>query len=363
MRIIDTSPVDAWLGATWERGCTDLHCTADAPPVARVDGSLEPVEGARVLSAGDTEQIVRTLLGIEAFAEFERDKHHDFSFNWGDRARVRANAFFQRGNVALALRIIPDVIPTMDDLGLPDVVNKLVDLPQGLVIVTGPTGAGKTTTLASVIDTINQRRAAHVITVEEPIEFVHHHKRALVNQREVGVDCPSFEGALRAALREDPDVLLVGEMRDLETISIALTMAETGHLVFATMHTNDAAQSVDRIVDVFPAESQNQIRVQLAGSLAAVLSQRLLPHVGGGRIAAFEVLIATPAVRNLIRDGKSAQLRNIISTGGPAGMQTLEMSLAELVNDGLVDVEDALGTSMYPKELEQRLDRQFGARV
>jgi len=355
MHRIDTSSIDTALQAVWDRRGTDVHFTADSPPLGRVDGELEPIPGLAPLSAAETAKVVARLLDDDAMAIFEREKQVDFSFDWGGTARIRANAFLQRGTTALALRIIPDAIPTFEQLGLPPICDQLVDLPQGLVIVTGPTGAGKTTTLAAIINVINERRSAHVITVEEPIEFIHHHKRCAVNQREVGVDCTSFESALRSALREDPDVLLVGEMRDLETIAIALTMAETGHLVFATMHTNDAAQSVDRIVDVFQAESQNQIRVQLAGSLAAVISQRLLPRKTGGRVAAFEVLTASPAVRNLIRDGKSAQLRNMISTGAGAGMQTLESALADLVTSGAIDLDVALGATLYPKELHQRL--------
>ena len=357
MRTFDTSIIDRWMKAVWQRRGTDLHCTVGAPPVGRFDGRLEAIEGAPVLEGDDIERIVATLLGRESYDAFLEERQHDFGFDWGGEARVRANAFFQRGHVALSLRIIPDTIPTVAELGLPAICDRLVDLPQGLVIVTGPTGAGKTTSLAALIDAINTRRPAHVITVEEPIEFVHHHKRSLVNQREVGVDCTSFESALRAALREDPDVLLVGEMRDLETIAIALTMAETGHLVFATMHTNDAAQSMDRIVDVFPAASQNQIRVQLAGSLAAVISQRLLPRIGGGRVAAFEILIATSGVRNLVRDGKSAQLRNMITTGASAGMQTLESSLAEHVLARTIDYETALAASLFSKELQERVGR------
>jgi twitching motility protein PilT len=350
---VDSTAIDPYLRVVWDRGGTDLLITAGAPPLARVDGQLGPIEGAPKLTHDDLQQIVLGMLDPEHRAELLEKRQIDFSFNWAGVARLRANAFVQRGSLALSLRVIPYEIPTFDQLGLPPVCDRLVDLPQGLVLVTGPTGAGKTTTLASMIDSINTRRSVHIITIEEPLEYVHHHKRAAVNQREVGVDCHSFAEALRASLREDPDVLLVGEMRDLETIQTAITLAETGHLVFATLHTNDAAATIDRIVDVFPAERQDQVRVQVAGSLAAVISQRLLPRIGGGRVAAFEVLIATYAVRNLVRDSKSAQLRNAIATGGEHGMQTLEASLSDLVARGLVTYEDACRVSVVPKEIER----------
>ncbi len=260
-----------------------------------------------------------------------RERELDFSFNWEDQARFRGNAYHQRGSVALSLRLIPYRIPSFDELGLPTGMRKWVELPQGLVLVTGPTGSGKSTTIAAMLDSINEHRPCHIITIEDPIEYVHRHKQAAVSQREIGIDTDSFAQALRSALREDPDVLLVGEMRDPETIQTALTIAETGHLVFATLHTNDAGQAVDRVVDVFPGDKQSQIRVQLAASLTGIVSQRLLPRIGGGRVAAFEVLTATFAVRNLIREGKSSQLRNVVSTAGKHGMQTLESSLSQLV--------------------------------
>jgi len=247
--------------------------------------------------------------------------------------------------------MIPYEIPSFEDLGLPSVLSDWVDRPQGLVLVTGPTGSGKSTTLATMIDAINERQACHIITIEDPIEYVHNRKRAAIDQREIGIDCLSFERALRSALREDPDVVLIGEMRDPETIQAALTIAETGHLVFATLHTNDAGQALDRIIDVFPAERQAQIRVQLAGSLTGIVSQRLLPRVGGGRVAAFEVLVASFAVRNLIREGKTTQLRNIVSTGNKFGMQTLESAVAELVRTGVVEYEAGVAVSLYPDEI------------
>ena len=299
----------------------------------------------------DTARIIRGVLAGELWDEYQRERELDFSFNWAGKARFRGNAFHQRGSSALSLRLIPYRIPSFEDLRAPSILSSWVDLPQGLVLVTGPTGSGKSTTLAAMIDQVNERHACHVITIEDPIEYVHRHKKAAVNQREIGIDCDSFERALRSALREDPDVLLVGEMRDPETIQTALTIAETGHLVFATLHTNDAGQALDRIIDVFPGEKQPQIRVQLAGSLTGIVSQRLLPRRGGGRVAGFEVLTATFAVRNLIREDKTSQLRNVISTGSKYGMQTLEQSISELVAAGVVDYEEAISHSLFPDEI------------
>jgi twitching motility protein PilT len=351
MRGVDARAIDPFLRVVWDRGGTDLLITAGAAPLARLDGYLVPLPGTGELTSGDTERIVHSMLDEEHRAALRHDRQIDFSFDWEGKARLRANAFYQRDSIALALRIIPYAIPTFEDLGLPPIVDQLVDLPQGLILVTGPTGSGKSTTLASMIDAINRRHAKHIITIEEPLEYVHQHRMSAVNQREVGSDCRTFEDALRAVLREDPDVILLGEMRDLESIQTALTMAETGHLVLTTLHTNDAAMSVDRIVDVFPAQRQDQIRVQLAGALSAVISQRLLPRIKGGRCAAFEVLTATYAVRNLVRDGKTAQLRNMISIGAEYGMQTLEASLSELVARGEVAYEEACRISVHPNEI------------
>jgi twitching motility protein PilT len=348
------APVERYVQELWERDATDLLLTAGAPPLMRIDGALTPVPGAAPLTPDDTERIVSELSGSELFERLHRDREIDFSFGWEDKARLRANAFHQRGALSLALRIIPYEIPTMDELNLPPAVQDLVNLPQGLILVTGPTGAGKSTSLASMLDWINTHRPCHIITIEDPIEYVHRNKLAAVDQREVGIDTLTFERGLRAAFREDPDVLLIGEMRDNETIRAALTLAETGHLVFATLHTNDAAQTADRIVDVFPAEQQAQIRVQLAGSLEAIVSQRLVPRSGGGMVAAFEVLIATYAARNIIRDGRSNQLRNVIMTGASEGMQTLEMALTALVAEGLCDREEAVNHSLHPKEVMAR---------
>ena len=340
------------LQQLWNRRATDLHLTVGAPPLVRIDGALAPLE-APPLTHDDTERVVTGLLGPELTARFRTDLEVDFAFSWGTKGRFRGNAYHQRSNAALALRLIPFQIPTFEQLGLPDICDELVELPQGLVLVTGPTGSGKSTSLASMLDVINAKRPCHIVTIEDPIEYVHQHKVAAVNQREVGTDTSSFARALRSAFREDPDVLLVGEMRDNETIQTALTIAETGHLVFATLHTNDAAQTLDRIVDVFPGEQQSQIRVQLAGALQAVVSQRLVPRIGGGRVAAFEVLMATFAVRNIVRDGRTNQLRNIITTSSKDGMLTLESSLSELVASGVVSYEDAVAATLYPQEIRQ----------
>ncbi|MFM8302729.1 MAG: type IV pilus twitching motility protein PilT [Actinomycetota bacterium] len=348
---VDTTVIDPFLRYLWDRKGTDLHLTAGAPALVRVDGALEPIAGAPVLSPEESAGVVYSLLDAERRVTLERNGQIDFSFDWRGVARLRANAFSQRGTMALAVRLIPFEIPSFEQLGVPMAVARIVDFSQGLVLVTGPTGSGKSTTLAAIIDAINKRHRKHIITIEEPLEYVHHHQRCAVNQREVGIDCENFEDALRAALREDPDVILLGEMRDLETIQTALTFAETGHLVFATLHTNDAAMTIDRVVDVFPTDRQTQIRVQLAGALSMVVAQRLVPRIGGGRVAAFEILTATPAVRNLVREGKSMQLRNVISTGGEQGMQTLEAHLAALVRSGIVTHEDAVRVSLHPNEL------------
>jgi twitching motility protein PilT len=351
--------IDPLLQILWDRGGTDLLLTTGSAPRARVDGALREIEGEATVTGAMTEIILKDLLDDDLMEIFETRKDVDFSFNWHDKARVRGNAFLQKGDVAIALRMIPSTIPSFDELGLPSTANWLSKLPRGFVLVTGPTGSGKSTTLASIIDYINENRHVHVLTVEDPIEYVHNHKMSAVNQREIGTDSGSFDRALRSALREDPDVLLIGEMRDLESIQIALTMAETGHLVFATLHTNDAAQAIDRIIDVFPAWRQDQIRVQLSASLAAVIAQRLVPKIGGGMVAVFEVLIATSASRNMIREGKTNQIRNIMTTSKGEGMQTLETSLAQLVRDNVITYEDAQSVSSYPKELARELGTDF----
>jgi twitching motility protein PilT len=345
------SRIDALLEALWQAGGTDLLLTAGLPPQLRVHGELRPVPDHPRLTGDDTEALLAELLTPAQSAAFATRRDYDFSFSWRDEARIRGNAFVQRDLIAIALRMIPRTIPSMQELGLPPILTGFARQHQGLVLVTGPTGSGKSTTLASVIDRINSERACHIITIEDPIEYVHEHKRAAVNQREVGSDTPSFPDALRSALREDPDVLLVGEMRDLESIRFALTIAETGHLVFATLHTNDTAQSLARIIDVFPAEQQAQVRVQLAAALTGIVYQRLLPRIGGGLIAGYEVLVATPAVRNLIKEGKTHQLRNSLLTGQRDGMVSFEQSLSFLVSQGLVSYEDAVARSLHPADV------------
>jgi twitching motility protein PilT len=353
---IDTEAIAPWLQILWDQKGSDLLLAGGSAPRIRTDGKLRPVEGAVSLSGEEINTLVRTLLTPAQQSTFEREQDVDFAFSWLDRARLRGSAFTQRGETALALRMIPSAIPTFEDLGLPSTADWLAKLPRGFVLVTGPTGSGKSTTLASIVNRINETRAAHILTIEDPVEYVHHHKMSAVTQREVGLDSPSFDRALRSALREDPDVLLIGEMRDIESIQIALTMAETGHLVFATLHTNDAPQAIDRIIDVFPAWRQEQTRVQLSASLAAVVAQRLVPRIGGGMVAAFEVMIATNPVRNLIREGRSNQLLNIMTTNRKEGMHTLEISLAELIAKGIVTYEDALNVSAHPKELARAMD-------
>jgi twitching motility protein PilT len=344
--------VDALLGALWEAGGTDLLLTVGTPPLMRVHGDLSPVVGATMLARDDTDSLLAEVLTEDQAAAWKSQQEYDFSFSWRDNARIRGNAFTQRGLTAIALRMIPRHIPSTDELGLPPVLRYLARQHQGLILMTGPTGSGKSTTLASLIDVINTERGCHIITVEDPIEYVHDHKRAAVNQREVGTDTATFSDALRSVLREDPDVLLVGEMRDLESIRFALTVAETGHLVFATLHTNDTAQSLSRMIDVFPGDQQAQIRVQLASALSCVVYQRLIPRIGGGMVAAYEVLVATPAVRNLIKEGKTHQLRNSLVTGSQDGMVTFENSVSALIHAGVVTYEDAVARSLYPKDIE-----------
>lgn len=346
--------IDQLLAALWEVRGTDLILTVGLPPMLRVDGTLRPVPGQSALTPDDTNDLLAEVLSPEQAAAWDTQHEYDFSFSWREHARIRGNAFTQRNLTAVALRMIPRQVPTVDELGLPPALRELSMRHQGLILMTGPTGSGKSTTLASLIDLINSNRGAHIITVEDPIEYVHDHKMSAVNQREVGTDTGSFHNALRSVLREDPDVLLVGEMRDLESIQFALTVAETGHLVFATLHTNDTAQSLGRMIDVFPAEQQAQIRVQLAAALSCVVYQRLIPKIGGGMTAAYEVLVATPAVRNLIKEGKTHQLRNSLVTGAQDGMITLEQSLSRLIQDGIVSEEEAAARSLYPKDIEAR---------
>jgi twitching motility protein PilT len=348
---ITIAPIEHLVQALWDRGGTDIHLTRGMPPQLRIDGSLVPAEGASPLTHEDLERTLHEILTPELEARLEAEREVDFSFSWLDRVRFRANAYHQQGSPALALRAIPQEPPTPEALMLPPAIVDFCNLPQGLVLVTGPTGSGKSTTQAALVNHINQHQARHILTLEDPIEYVHAHKRSMVNQREIGLDTPTFAQGLRSALREDPDVLLVGEMRDTESIQTTLTIAETGHLVLATLHTNDASTALDRIVDVFPPDRQAQIRVQLASSLVGVVAQRLLPRTSGGLVAAFEVLLANGAARNLIRDGKTYQVRNIIAQSVREGMQTLEQSLSALVSHGVVGYDDAVARALVPKEV------------
>jgi twitching motility protein PilT len=341
----------ALLEATVSAGASDLHLTAGRAATARRDGVLVPFEGVDTLDGADTERMVMSLLDQRQKDELAESRQVDFSFGIPDIGRFRANAFKQRSTYALALRVVPNRVRSLGELGCPQAAVDLLNKPYGLVLVVGPTGSGKSTTLAAMIDRINESKPCHILTIEDPVEYLHHHKTAMINQREVGTDVNSFTDGLRSALREDPDVILLGEMRDLDSIAITLTLAETGHLVFATLHTNDASQALDRIVDVFPAEKRDQIQIQLAGALQGVISQRLLPAEGGGRVAAYEVLMANEAVRNLLREGKTRQLRNVMISGQQEGMQTIEMDLARLVASGIISFETASEISAYPKEI------------
>ena len=357
------STIEPWLQTLWDQGGSDLLLSGGSPPRIRVDGKLRPIDGAQNLSGEQIDDIAKPLLTDGQRMIFDEQLDVDFAFSWGDKARIRGSIFTARGQTALALRVIPTRIPSFEELGLPYAANWVSEQPRGFVLVTGPTGSGKSTTLASIVNSINENRACHILTIEDPVEYVHNHKTSAVNQREVGLDSPSFDRALRSALREDPDVLLIGEMRDIDSIQIALTMAETGHLVFATLHTNDAPQAIDRIIDVFPAWRQEQTRVQLAASLCAVIAQRLVPKIGGGMVAAFEVLIATHPVRNLIREGRSNQLQNVMFTNQKEGMQTLENSLAALIVENIVSYEDAMATTAHPKELIRTLEQLDKSRI
>ncbi len=313
---------------------SDLHLTAGTPPMIRQRGALIPLEGMPKLTPTDTREIIYAILNSSQRQRLETDWQIDFAYSVPGHGRFRVNAYLQRGTLAAAFRLIPSETVPIEKLGLPPVIREFAKRPRGIVLVTGPTGSGKSTTLASLIDEINETRDEHILTIEDPIEFLHSHKRCIVNQRELGADAPSFALGLKAALRQDPDVILVGEMRDMETIGTALTAAETGHLVFATLHTQDAPQTVDRIIDVFPPAQQGQIRAQLAIGLQGVVTQTLLPTADGqGRCVAAEVLVPTAGVRNLIREGKTHQIYSLIQTGGAHGMQTMDSSLAGLVRE------------------------------
>src|SRR5690348_14974629 len=331
--------IDDLLEQMVARNASDLHITAGAHPAIRVRGKLEPLQETPPLTPEVTQQLLYRVLSTEQQKHLEVDRQIDFAHSIPGLARFRVNVYWQREALGAAFRLIPTEIKTLEELGIPTALHSLTDKPRGLVLVTGPTGSGKSTTLAALIDEINRKRAEHILTIEDPIEFVHRHKRCVVNQREIGPDATTFADALRAALRQDPDVILLGEMRDLETISTALTAAETGHLVLATLHTQSAPGTIDRIIDVFPAVQQEQVRVQLAEALQGVVAQTLVPTAdGAGRVAAVEVLLPDDAVRNLIRQGKVEQIYSIMQMGSQRGMTTLEQSLAELVQRRVIDV-------------------------
>lgn len=345
--------IEVLLEEVVKRKASDLHLQVGLPPMLRVDGALIPISGADILSDEAVETLIFAILDEDQKQILLKDKEFDFSFAFGELGRFRVNAFHERGNLAAALRLISNDILTIEQLGLPPIVNKFADYPRGLVLVTGPTGSGKSTTLAAMIHKINMERSEHIITIEDPIEYTHRSKKSVIVQREVHYDTYSFSAALRSALREDPDVVLIGEMRDLETIASAITIAETGHLVFATLHTNSAAQSIDRMIDVFPPHQQPQIRSQLSNILMAICSQRLIPQIGGGRIAAAEILVATPAVRNIIREGKTHQLEAVIQTGSEFGMQSMDKTLVNMVHNGTISYDDARSVAIDIEELDR----------
>ncbi|MCL6629274.1 MAG: type IV pilus twitching motility protein PilT [Armatimonadetes bacterium] len=333
--------LDTLLRLATEHGASDLHLTVNLPPMMRIDGRLVKTDYV-ALTPRDTQRLVYDILTTDQIQWFEKTRELDFSYGVSDVGRFRVNVYRQRGCIGAAIRAIPSKIPSMEELGLPPILKELSRKNSGLILVTGPTGSGKSTTIATMIDTINRERECHIMTIEDPIEYLHSHKKAMVNQRELNMDTDSFENALRAVLREDPDVVLIGEMRDLETIASALTLAETGHLVFGTLHTRNAPQTIDRVVDVFPPHQQDQIKVQLSNTLEAVIAQQLIPRIGGGRFAAVEIMIATSAIRNLIREGKSHQIYSTIETSGQVGMRAMDKILAEAQRNGIISFEDAV---------------------
>jgi len=336
------------LDLSIEKKASDLHLTVDVPPTIRIDGKLIPVQGEADLTHESVAGLVQSFMTPEQLERLKVRKEVDFSFGYKD-TRFRTNTYFQKGNLAASLRLIPKLIKNLQELGLPPIVEKFTTPSQGFFVITGPTGHGKSTTLAAMINQINHTRAEHIVTIEDPIEYVFEHDKSIISQREVGSDTNSFARALRSSLREDPNIVLIGEMRDLETIEAALTLAETGHLVFTTLHTNSASQTADRIIDVFPPHQQQQVRMQLANVLLGVVSQRLLPRSAGGRIAACEIMVANSAVRATIREGKTHQLPNIIQTSAAEGMITLDKVLAELVSKGEITIDNALTWALDPK--------------
>jgi len=342
-----------------EVGASDLHVLPGAPPTVRVHGEVRPLDDEPVLKPEDTRTLLYRILSSDQQKQLEVDRQLDFSYAIPGLARFRVNVHFQRGTIAAAFRHVPEVLRTLEELGLPPSLHELAMKPRGLVVVTGPTGSGKSTTLAAMVDIVNRLKPHHILTIEDPIEYVHRHARCVVTQREIGGDAPSFAEALRAGLRQDPDVILLGEMRDLETIATALTAAETGHLVLATLHTQSAPSTIDRVIDVFPPSQQEQVRMQLASTLQGIVTQVLLPLANGaGRVACLEILLPDDAVRNLIRQGKVAQIYSIMQTGTQRGMQTMEQSLADLVWKQVVTIETALSVTSRPDELVGLLERR-----
>lgn len=349
--------LDGLLRTVMEHGASDLHVSPGLPPILRVDGKLMP-HGDQPLSPEDVEQLLFSMLSTEQRRALEQEWEIDFSYGIHGVGRFRVNIYKERGNFAAALRTVVSEVPSIEAMGLPPIVEKMAESPRGLILVTGPTGSGKSTTLAAMINHINETRSEHILTVEDPIEFIHKSKKSVIHQRELAQDTRSFARALKSALREDPDIILVGEMRDLDTIALALTAAETGHLVMGTLHTSSAASTVDRIIDVFPEGQQQQVRMQLSNSLVAVFSQTLLPRIQPdgskkGRIMAQEIMIVNNAIANLIREGKAAQIYSVLQTGSSFGMQTLEMALKNLYKQGLVTLEDAMTKTSRPEELKR----------
>ena len=349
----NTLKIETLLEECVRRNASDLHLQYGLPPILRIDGALTPVAGSKQLSEENVRQLIFATLDEDQQKILMKDKEFDYSFAFGDMARFRVNAFHEKGKLAAAFRLIPNQIKSINDLGMPAIVETFADFPRGLVLVTGPTGSGKSTTLAALVDKINREKSTHIITIEDPIEFTHRSQRSVIAQREVHYDTFSFAAALRSVLREDPDVVLIGEMRDLETIQAAITIAETGHLVFATLHTNSAAQSIDRMIDVFPAHQQPQVRYQLSNMLMAVCAQRLVPAIGGGRVVAAEIMVANSAIRALIRDGKTYQIDTAIQTGADQGMQTMDRTLAKLVQTGVITYDSAREFAVDITELDR----------
>lgn len=335
------------------KGASDLHLAVGLPPIVRIDGELQPLNGQSALTAKNVETLIASLISKEEEARFEKERDFDFAYELPDFGRFRINVHFEKNAMGLVARVVPEHIPTLQEIGMPEVVTNLARLNQGLILVTGPTGHGKSTSMAAMIDLINAERAAHIMTLEDPIEFLFTSKKSIIKQRQLGSDMLSFADGLKHVLRQDPNVIMVGEMRDLETVSAAISVAETGHLVLATLHTFNAGQTIDRIIDIFPPYQQDQVRLQLSLSLKAVISQRLLAKVGGGRVAAREILINTPAISNMIRENKIAQLRSAVETGAADGMRAMDQDIIDLVKQGAITAETAAPHMVSPERLDK----------